>query len=119
VSVDTTVPVRALAVGPDGVTVAGGGDGRVTLWDVRTRARVAGLGHDGRVRAIAFSPDGRTLATATGSTVTLWDVASRTRTRTLTGHTGTISSVVYSPDGRTLATAGHDRTIRLWAVASP
>jgi WD40 repeat protein len=74
-------PTRTVAFSPDGQTVmAGGKDGKVRLWDVRTGKLIAtlkgaGLGWFGasEIYSIAFSPDGKTLAAASqDQTVRLW-----------------------------------------------
>src|SRR5258706_14890648 len=33
-------------------------------------------------------------------------------------HEDTVTSMAFAPDGKTLASCGHDRTLRLWDVAT-
>ncbi len=56
--------------------------------------------------------------TAPAATTAASTIATPTIRLTLTGHTGSVWSVVFSLDGKTLASGSHDKTIRLWDVAS-
>jgi WD40 repeat protein/class 3 adenylate cyclase/energy-coupling factor transporter ATP-binding protein EcfA2 len=88
------------AFSPDGRTIATGSqDGRVRLWDVRTRKQRGDplVGHENSVRSLAYSPDGSILASAgeDGTGIMLWDVASGDRIGTpLLAHPGAESNVV-------------------------
>lgn len=71
--------VTALAISPDGKTLASGAwDHTVRLWNLSAGREVATLeGHKGRVNAVCFSPDGKTLASGGdsaegGGEVLLW-----------------------------------------------
>ncbi|HST66340.1 MAG TPA: helix-turn-helix domain-containing protein [Mycobacteriales bacterium] len=123
--------LQAVAVTPDGGTVAAGGaDGQVRLWDVPTR-RLAGTltgsaGPSPTVFTVTAGPDGRTLATGgTDGQVRLWSLADRAHPRQLaavigaTGPQPTVFATAYAPDGRTLAAGGADRVVRLWSLADP
>jgi WD40 repeat protein/serine/threonine protein kinase len=117
--------VRALAISPDGRTLACGAEWTVKLWDLETRnERVTLSGHHGPVLALAFSSDGRTLASGDGwstdggsrRVVMLWDVKGDLSRPKLTLRTKSLS-LALSPDGRTLATVPGN-TIELWDTAT-
>ena len=111
---------EAIAFSRDGERLAtASDDGRVRLWDVKTRKPLARLaGHRGKVCDVAFSPDGTTLASAgVDGTARIWDPATGVQRRRIAGHAGAVRAVAFSPDGETLATAGADGTARLWDPA--
>jgi WD40 repeat protein/tRNA A-37 threonylcarbamoyl transferase component Bud32 len=110
---------QALALSPDGRTVAVGVDRGIRLIDASSRtvrATTRGLGAS--PTWLLFSPDGRTVvSTSLDGTATLWDARSATRRETLRGHSGAVQQPVFSPDGETLYTASHDSTAIAWDVA--
>lgn len=109
---------QALAISPDGHTIATGGfDGTIHLWNTTTPTHhlIATLtGHQKPITALTYSPDGRTLASA-GGDIILWNPTTHTRKTTLTTPTP-INTLTYSPDNHTLAAAGTDTTIHLWTT---
>ncbi len=121
--------VRAIAVSPDGKTLATGHyDGSAYLWSLagpRLTATLSSgsstIGND--VETLAFSPDGKTLAAGLGTgQIALRDVATRQTIATLDDGNGQggVSSVAFSPDGTTLATGtmGSPGMVVLWDLAT-
>jgi WD40 repeat protein len=98
------------------LAVREGGNGRVTVYDLKTRKPIRtwrdGMA-EGRREAFGFSPDGTSVAVGTGSkhaaaildveTGEVVDFIPRLKDRFLVTATG----LVFSPDGKTLAVVSH------------
>lgn len=120
--------VLAVAVSPDGRTVAAGStDGSVHLFDInnaKVPTFVSSLtDHTGPVRGVAFSPDGHILASGSEDrTVRIWDLSDLhhpSLIATLTGATDSMYGVAFSPRGHILASGSSDGMVRLWNLADP
>jgi WD40 repeat protein len=120
----------AAAFSPDGRTLAvGGGNGVVTLWDVKSprKPTVNALLREPPGRAaqnnMAFSRDGRILAVAAGESdgsVTLWDAVSHASIGTLpvSRWVNACRPFALAPDGKTLVAGITNNALKVWDVAS-
>ncbi|MBX9582867.1 MAG: hypothetical protein K2X87_21375 [Gemmataceae bacterium] len=108
----------AVALSPDGSTLAAAVDWGVELFDLaKKRGRATLKGHKGAVAAVAFSPDGRTLATGSwDGTVRLWDAATGREAGGFAGPVGKVYSLAYAPDGGRLAAGGDTGAVVVWDV---
>jgi WD40 repeat protein len=119
-----TGPVAAVALSPDGSTLAVGGAGvtneDVFLWDVRTHRRAAALrGHSDIIRGLAFTADGAVLASGSqDKTLRLWDVRDRRALGPPITGSAPILGIALRSDDRVVATADYDAKVRLWGRQS-
>jgi len=113
-------PGRALALSPDGSTLATAGvRTNIHLWEVHSGRLLRTLPTEHPVWSLSFSPDGNQLTSAGWSNEALvWNLRHTSPPRKLTGHQLLVWSAAFAPDGRTLATASSDQTVRLWDVAT-
>jgi WD40 repeat protein len=117
-----TVPLQqkgtspAIALAPDGATLAAAVDWTTVLYDLeRRRERAVLKGHKGQVAAVAFSPDGATVVTGSwDKTVRLWDAASGREKANFQWPVGRVYCVAYAPDGLRLAAGGDEGKVVVW-----
>ncbi len=117
----------ALALAPDGETIAVGGRGVGTqagpiyLISLRTNQIVQILrGHKSNINTLAFSPNGKLLASASNDqTARIWDLRDGECRAILKGHTHeNVNSIVFSADGERVVTSSQDKTVRIWSAAT-
>jgi WD40 repeat protein len=123
-----TLPVQALAFGPDGTTLttaayhiaAAAQSIEVTDWNVATGQPTAKRPAPLRaVHSLAFARGGRVLAAVCkGQGIQLWETGSSHQGRRLGEYNPLVRAVAFSRDGGQLATADFEDVVTLWDVVS-
>ncbi len=119
---------QVIAMAPhEEVVAAGGSDGSVRLWDLRTRSKMTTLrsgmhkraGHEGLVTSLVFSEDGRFIASGhLDGAIHIWSLDTGDELRVRLGHEGSVGAIQFSPDGAMLASGGMDATLKLWDMST-
>jgi WD40 repeat protein len=118
---------QAVAISPDGNTVAVGGDNNtIQIYKVNGNSLAEGAvlkEHRGPLSKLAYSPDGKLLASADRNReIFVWDVATNTVKISETKwvfHTARIDGLQFSPDSKHVASGGLDQTIIIWSIDEP
>jgi COMPASS component SWD3 len=114
--------IRAIALSPDGKTLATGGDDRcIKIWDISSGKLILNISpllmwgtHKESITRLEFSPDGKTLISNDISrTIKLWNWQNRSEPQTL----NTVGySLAISPDGQMLAAGCFKGTITIFTL---
>jgi hypothetical protein len=111
--------VDALAISPDGKTLAVSLLMEIKLLSIDGEELFSLKGHGHQIFALAFSPDGKILASGSlDNTIRFWDATTGRMLRILNGHTKAVNSVAFSPDGKCLASGSDDTKVKVWDVGS-
>ena len=118
VEFESTAPIRAVALSPDGQHLAFADTTpliqliRLANPDRPPRRRLSG--HTRPIYSLAFSPDGEWLASGSiDRTVRLWDATGRELT-VLHGHEQCVVALAFRPDRMQLISGSIDGTARIW-----
>jgi serine/threonine-protein kinase len=119
--------VRAVAVSPDGKSLAVGSGihektGEVRIWDIASGEVRRHWDTPDQVHAIAYSPDGKRVAVGVAQVTTIYDVETGKQQARFSSnwHVHGVYGLAYAPDGRTIAAVGaHQSTYTLvvWDVS--
>jgi cytochrome c len=105
-----TAPIVALAVSPDGATLASASwDHTVRLWPMAGGLPRVLEGHTQNVNGVAFTPDGRAVVSASYDlTLRIWPLTGRESPTVLTLPTP-LSAVTAAPDGEIIAAGANGK----------
>lgn len=106
--------IFAVAIAPDGKTIASGGDDRtIKIWNLKGKLLHSINAHNERIWKLAFSPDGQLLASASeDGKVKLWKPDGKA-VKTLIVHDGAVWGVAFSPQENLIASVSQNDTIKL------
>jgi WD40 repeat protein len=123
-----TQPMVALALHPNGKSIASGGwDGQVLVWDLATGANQLiypkSTDIDPKhveVASLTYSPSGERVFAAFGNgQIIAFDASTGNRLfRVVDKPAGYIHTIAISPDGQLLASTGEDGKVRVWNALS-
>jgi WD40 repeat protein len=109
-------PVNALAIAPDGQTIASGDNKTIKLWNFAGKLLHTFPAHNQIIWKLAFSPDGQFIASASADgTAKILRVADGSLVATL-NHDGPVWGLAFSPQGNFVATSSRDGNLKLWEL---
>jgi WD40 repeat protein len=114
--------VTALAVSPDGKTVAGAAkDGSVKLWSAADGKPIATItAHKGGATGVAFSANSQVLATCgADGAVRFWNPADGKPIASIGAHGSAVNGVAISPAGNQAYSIGEDGLLKSWQFPVP
>lgn len=113
--------IRAGTVNPVSadVIVSGGYDGKINLYDIRTKEVTATVDHGSPVESLLFLPTGGIFISAGGTEVRVWDAFAGCRLLTkLSQHHKTVTCLRLGSNGKRILSGGLDRHVKIYDVGT-
>ncbi|XP_073828063.1 U3 small nucleolar RNA-associated protein 15 homolog [Musca autumnalis] len=113
--------IRAGTVNPVSadVIVSGGYDGKINLYDTRTKEVTMSVDHGSPVESLLFLPTGGIFISAGGTEVRVWDAFAGCRLLTkLSQHHKTVSCLRLGSNGKRILSGGLDRHVKIYDVST-
>jgi eukaryotic-like serine/threonine-protein kinase len=116
--------VLALALSPDGMTLAATGRNHVELWDIASGQLLLNVVSGNHVPALSFSPNGKQLAVGSigafggADAVEVWELEPGRGIDSLRGLLSSVSTATFSPEGRVVAALSYDWHVGIWDRAA-
>jgi WD40 repeat protein len=99
----------------DGQMIAGGGDGKLIIWDVATGEIVHQLpGHQNRLISLAAAADNILASGSVDTTIRIWDFQTGRLLKTIAEHSDWIWSLQFHTVDNLLISGSADQSIRFW-----
>ena len=110
------VPIRPVAITPDGHYAVSGYFDCLKVWDLQEGSCIKTLtGHTAPIGSVAVTPDGRYAASGShDTTLKVWDLQEGSCIKTLTGHIAPIISIAITPDGCCAVSCTKDPSLKFW-----
>lgn len=113
--------IRAGAVNPVSadIIVSGGYDGKINLYDTRSKEVTMSVDHGSPVESLLFLPTGGIFISAGGTEIRVWDAFAGCRLLTkLSQHHKTVTCLRLGSNGKRILSSGLDRHVKIYDVAS-
>ncbi len=121
-----SAPIAALAVAPDGRSIASASwDHTVRVWPLAGAGAGGGgarrvlEGHQQNVNGVAFLPDGRVVSAGYDAAVRIWSLAASTEAPEIISLPSPLNAVAVAPDGEIVAAGADGRLHFLRAGSKP
>eukprot|EP01133_Synstelium_polycarpum_P007571 gene7571-8860_t len=120
-----TAPVTAIAIAPNGTTMASASDDMtVALFTIDQFAKKDSaafnktiLTFNSKATCVAFSPTSSSLAAAATDEIKVVTIMDSTQVIKFQAHSGPIKALAFSPSGDHLASVGSDGLLKIWLIS--
>ncbi|XP_054730498.1 U3 small nucleolar RNA-associated protein 15 homolog [Anastrepha obliqua] len=113
--------VRAGAINPKSTDtlISGGYDGKIKMYDIRTKEVSFSIDHGSPVESLLFLPTGGIFISAGGTEMRVWDAFAGCRLLTkVSQHHKTITSLRLGSKGKRILSGSLDRHVKIYDVAT-